>query len=146
MDILHALLGLAGEAGEIVDQYKKHLFKTGRRCSRAQFLDELGDLFYYIRIVAHLNGLAIADIGIDSDDPLSLTELETITGINATTATLLLKWVTDAKMDIHILLAVYLGLIVRLSQLDCSLDVLTELNRIKLEDCHGWTIDKQIEP
>lgn len=145
-DMLHSLLGLAGEAGEIVDQYKKHLFKVARQCSREQFLDELGDLFYYLRIVAHFNGWTIADIGIDSDDPLTLSELEIITGTNNATATLLLEWVTDAKIDIHTFRAVYLGLISRLYQLDCTIDELTELNRIKLEDGHGWGIDKQIEP
>lgn len=52
--ISHAALGLAGETGELVDLIKKHLYKPGRTASAAQISDELGDVMYYVIILAWL--------------------------------------------------------------------------------------------
>lgn len=56
---LHAVLGLAGEAGEIANQHKKHLFKPGGMMSREEVLLELGDVLYYVAILAALNGATL---------------------------------------------------------------------------------------
>jgi len=53
---LHATLGLAGEAGEVAEQYKKHLFKPGRETNIEKRIDELVDVLYYLAILAHLDG------------------------------------------------------------------------------------------
>jgi hypothetical protein len=44
--LLNAVLGLGGEAGEIVDLTKKDLFHD-ERDRRAQMVEEMGDLMYY---------------------------------------------------------------------------------------------------
>jgi len=56
---LPALLGLAGETGELVDLHKKHLFKSSARISREQYLDELGDVLFYVAILAHQLGVTL---------------------------------------------------------------------------------------
>jgi NTP pyrophosphatase (non-canonical NTP hydrolase) len=58
----HALLGLIGEAGEIANQYKKHLFKPGHESTRDERLDELGDTLYYLAILAHLDDCTIDEL------------------------------------------------------------------------------------
>ena len=58
----HALLGLVGEAGELANQYKKHLFKPGHESTRDARLDELGDILYYLAILAHLDGCTIDEL------------------------------------------------------------------------------------
>ena len=40
-------LGLAGEAGEVVDMVKKHLYH-GHALDRQQVAEELGDLLWYV--------------------------------------------------------------------------------------------------
>lgn len=58
----HALLGLVGEAGEIANQYKKHLYKPDHTSTRAQRLDELGDVLYYLAILSHLDGCTVDEL------------------------------------------------------------------------------------
>ena len=70
----HAVLGLVGEAGEVANQYKKHLFKPGHQSTREERLHELGDVLYYLAILAHLNGVTI--------DELSRMNHEKLTGAN----------------------------------------------------------------
>ncbi len=62
--ILHACLGLAGEAGECVDLVKKHLFQ-GHPLDKQKLADELGDVAWYL-------ALAADSIGYDLDDILKL--------------------------------------------------------------------------
>lgn len=56
--IIVPLLGLAGEAGELLDEYKKHL-RDGKahRLFREHISDELGDLLWYVSNVASKFGL-----------------------------------------------------------------------------------------
>ena len=58
----HAVLGLVGEAGEVANQYKKHLFKPGHQSTREERLLELGDALYYLAILAHLDGATLDDV------------------------------------------------------------------------------------
>ena len=58
----HAVLGLVGEAGEVANQYKKHLFKPGHQSTRLSRLDELGDVLYYLSILAYLDGCTIDEL------------------------------------------------------------------------------------
>ena len=53
LDPLHPTLAIAGEAGELANQLKKHIWKPGVSYTREQFLEELGDLLYYVAIRAY---------------------------------------------------------------------------------------------
>ena len=59
---LHATLGLSGEAGELTELLKKDTFKPGHNTTRTQRLEELGDVFYYLCILAHLDGCTIEEL------------------------------------------------------------------------------------
>jgi NTP pyrophosphatase (non-canonical NTP hydrolase) len=46
-DLLHAVLGIAGEAGELVDAVKKHVIYN-KPLDQANVIEELGDLEFYM--------------------------------------------------------------------------------------------------
>lgn len=48
LDMLHMVLGAAGEVGEIVDVVKKSLI-YGQRLDRDHLIEELGDLEFYLQ-------------------------------------------------------------------------------------------------
>ncbi|QDP61653.1 MAG: hypothetical protein Unbinned8261contig1001_26 [Prokaryotic dsDNA virus sp.] len=49
----HAIVGLCGEAGELANLYKKGRFYPQKEVPREAFLDELGDVLYYVYAIAH---------------------------------------------------------------------------------------------
>lgn len=49
--LLHAGIGLTTEAGEFIDQLKKHIF-YGRELDEVNLREELGDLLWYIAVAA----------------------------------------------------------------------------------------------
>lgn len=59
---LHLVLGLVGESGEVAEHYKKAIFKPGHESTREQRLDELGDVFYYLCLLAHLDDCTIDEL------------------------------------------------------------------------------------
>lgn len=56
---LHAALGLNAEAGELASLIDKAIYKPGSNISSGQVLDELGDVYYYVVILAYLNGVTL---------------------------------------------------------------------------------------
>ena len=58
-----SLLGLAGEAGELLTEYKKQL-RDGQshQLFRERVTEELGDLLWYIASVAHNYGLSLSEV------------------------------------------------------------------------------------
>ncbi len=48
MSILHMGVGIVGEAGELIDALKKHLFYN-QPLDRANVIEELGDLEFYLQ-------------------------------------------------------------------------------------------------
>lgn len=52
-NLAHAALGIAGEAGEVVDIIKKH-FAYGKPLPLAEVVKELGDLLFYIQAMMNL--------------------------------------------------------------------------------------------
>jgi NTP pyrophosphatase (non-canonical NTP hydrolase) len=62
-EVMHALLGLSSECGEVVQLFKKDVYGNVEM-SRDKLLLELGDLFYYMMTLARLNGLTPGDIAI----------------------------------------------------------------------------------
>lgn len=47
-ELTHAILGIAGEVGELVDAIKKHLF-YGKQLDISNVAEELGDIEYYLQ-------------------------------------------------------------------------------------------------
>ena len=69
--VVHALLGLVGEAGETADLLKKHFFKPGRSASAGAVMDELADVLYYVAVLAHLWGFTFEDMQAHLADKLA---------------------------------------------------------------------------
>jgi NTP pyrophosphatase (non-canonical NTP hydrolase) len=57
------LLGLAGEAGELLSEYKKYLRDgDSHRLFRERYAEELGDMLWYLANVATKFGLNLAEV------------------------------------------------------------------------------------
>jgi NTP pyrophosphatase (non-canonical NTP hydrolase) len=56
-----AAMGLAGEAGEVVDLLKKHL-GHGHELDRDKLRKELGDVLWYVAELASCYGMELGDI------------------------------------------------------------------------------------
>jgi len=54
-------LGLAGEAGEVVD-YMKKVIGHGRELDRNHLVAELGDVIWYVSQLAHIYGITMSEI------------------------------------------------------------------------------------
>ena len=49
--LLHATMGVSTEAGELLDAVKKHVF-YGKPLDRVNLFEEVGDIFWYLAILA----------------------------------------------------------------------------------------------
>lgn len=56
----HAAMGIGGEAGEIVDLMKKHIY-YGKELDLKQLKNEMGDVLFYMQALAHLIGSSIEE-------------------------------------------------------------------------------------
>lgn len=54
-------LGLTGEAGEVADEVKKHVFH-GHELDQDELKKELGDVLWYIANLATVNGIDLSEI------------------------------------------------------------------------------------
>lgn len=52
VQLLHAAMGIVTEAGEVLDQLKKSFF-YGREIDEVNLKEELGDLFWYMAVMAN---------------------------------------------------------------------------------------------
>ena len=59
--LLNGLMGLNGEAGEVIDILKKHLFQ-GHELDTAHMAKELGDVAWYIAEAATALDISLEDI------------------------------------------------------------------------------------
>jgi len=59
--ILHATIGVSTEAGELLDQVKKHIF-YGRAMDDVNLAEEMGDLFWYCAILSDAIGISFVSI------------------------------------------------------------------------------------
>ncbi len=60
--LANAALGLAGEAGEVADMMKKHLFHA-HPLDRDAMVKELGDCMWYVAAMATALGVELDEIG-----------------------------------------------------------------------------------
>lgn len=54
-ELLHAAIGIAGEAGELLDAVRKHVF-DGQPLDRDNIVEELGDLCFYLQAALQVIG------------------------------------------------------------------------------------------
>lgn len=60
MRLLHGAIGCATEAGELLDQIKKHVF-YGKDLDEVNIMEEVGDLFWYSVVCLDAIGYEIDD-------------------------------------------------------------------------------------
>ena len=70
MELLHAILGLAGEVGELVDAVKKHVFYE-KALDVANTIEEMGDVEYYMEALRQNLQAAQPDINFSREWMLS---------------------------------------------------------------------------
>lgn len=68
-DLANAALGLAGEAGEVADLIKKHLYHD-HRLDAVRVAEELGDLLWYIVLAANICGYSLSEVMAKNIDKL----------------------------------------------------------------------------
>lgn len=61
LTLIHAVMGLNGEVGELTDLIKKSVF-YGRPWESDKLISELGDVIHYYMRVAHLLGYSLPSI------------------------------------------------------------------------------------
>lgn len=67
--LLNGVMGLCGESGECIDIMKKHLFQ-GHELDSEKLKDELGDVLWYVAILAKGLDLDLNDIAQHNVDKL----------------------------------------------------------------------------
>lgn len=158
LDPLHPAIKLAGEAGELLDLYGKERFKPQftwwqcKNCGEASewdcrcdketlfytplVLDEIGDIWYYIRILAYQ-----ADVKLDRSEAMDYSLPKCLAYLDNAAAGVYLGVVEEAKIFSGDLLYTYYNLLSLLQKLDVDLEQVTELNYRKLNSeptNHGW--------
>ncbi len=72
-DLLHWVLGINGEAGEVAEKVKKIIRDKGGKVSdgdKKELAKELGDVLWYIAVFAHDLGVSMDDIAQGNLDKL----------------------------------------------------------------------------
>jgi NTP pyrophosphatase (non-canonical NTP hydrolase) len=73
--LLHAVLGLASEVGEIADQIKRHFF-YGKPLDVVNLAEEIGDLFWYQALTANELAETHPEIDFDSIEETNIAKLK----------------------------------------------------------------------
>ena len=58
---LHAVIGIAGEAGELLDQVKR-VFVYHTQFDTTHLVEEMGDLFHYLTMLMNIHGFNLDEI------------------------------------------------------------------------------------
>lgn len=61
--LLHGIIGICTEAGEIQDQFKKHVW-YGKELDMVNIKEELGDILWYIQLICNEMVVTITDLQI----------------------------------------------------------------------------------
>ncbi len=145
LDARHPAIGLAGEAGELLNLYKKFEYKPGHSFDKEKFILELSDYSYYLRILAYIKGVTFTSLCIEyaeiyqkrytKDDILKL-----LNGLMSESSGLLNHFIYDSTIGTGYLRGCTFYFLAILHKLDTPLPVLLDLNYKKLntETQHGW--------
>lgn len=133
--ILHACMGLAGEAGEMIDLLKKQMFaKPGFVYNPARDVDELGDFWYYLRVLAALVEIPLpqGDVELNATEAIQVNLL----GLILSTSSYILLGPPPEPDEIFNLCQ---RTCIRAAQLGWTMTEVTMLNWLKLRGGnHGW--------
>lgn len=61
MMLLHGVIGISGESGELLDAVKKHVFYE-KPIDTENVIEELGDILFYVTAVANLMGIELTSL------------------------------------------------------------------------------------
>lgn len=166
LDPRHPLIKLAGEAGELLDLYGKHEYKPGfswLKCKYCNYdpdddrfinleithtafhdytplvLDELGDFWYYLRIICFINKIPTDRIKGQNYHFWDISQLLGMMAQNSCVA--LNDYLFNAQFDLSRLHVIWGCFTTLLDRLDYSIDTLTDFNYNKLNSeptAHGW--------
>ena len=59
--LLNSVMGLCGEAGEVIDHVKKHICH-GHALDKQHLIKELGDVAWYLAEAAHALGVSLEEV------------------------------------------------------------------------------------
>jgi len=59
--LLHGAMGLATEAGELLDIFKKHIF-YGKDIDKPNLIEEMGDACWYIAVICDVLGISLEEV------------------------------------------------------------------------------------
>lgn len=68
-DIIHAIVGVSTESGELLDAFKKQMF-YGKAFDLVNLDEEFGDLLWYIALYAEARGITIPDLAKKNSEKL----------------------------------------------------------------------------
>lgn len=71
--LIQKVLGLTGESGEVADKIKKLMRDKNNRLTdvdREEIVKELGDVLWYVAIIAHLLGSSLEAVAIANNEKL----------------------------------------------------------------------------
>lgn len=69
--LLHGAMGVTTESGELLDAVKKHVF-YGKPLDKTNLIEEMGDLFWYLAIMADELGVSFEEILRKNSEKLAL--------------------------------------------------------------------------
>ncbi len=69
-DLIHAAFGIAGEAGEIVDAAKKHVF-YGKPLDYENMREEIGDVMWYVALMCRTLNVSLEELFQENIDKLT---------------------------------------------------------------------------
>lgn len=74
MDMMHWVLGMAGESGEVADKLKKIIRDKGGTITpadEAELVKEIGDVLWYVAVMADQLGVSLNDVAQANVDKLA---------------------------------------------------------------------------
>lgn len=168
LDPRHAVIKLAGEAGEILDLYGKHEYKPNfdwfdcKYCGKSEsghmsglcyhdrstvytplILDELGDYSYYLRILAYQSGVTFEKLyaGYNQEWFKDNDLISLLSELLGHSSRLLEHFLYDKRITLTFLRDCTYDYLAILSKLNTTLNQVLELNYKKLNSeptNHGW--------